>query len=479
MSHLATVSYLLGDKYSVLLSREETLFIAGSEDVGYGSWTPSNASLVAEETVRFRDVYNTLRVAPLVADSPNTEFSIAHEPKIVDPLLAEDRLAFHTFINPLVEMDVSITIEDSNGQSVTTEYLTLPPNTWTLVKSGLLFVTNQTSTLRAFTTINFRSDESLNHVHIAHPVLTNYFGFTENLFLREVMTYLPRFLIETDEAQENPTFPMFRLMDLGLAYADHGYRQAQEFIYSDIASGFSDSDDSTKSKLVNPEVADVTYLPWLGQFVGVSRKTSRSGATPWGNLPTTWAEMHTSIDPDADITYSISSIDVSGATLTATPTSLSAGDTVSISGTTNYDGQYLIESISSNTLVLNPAIDEATESTGTVTLVDTSWIEIEQYDTQDSNYISSQRNLATTARTGHNAGTKQAIIDTLESFLLGDKWYSYSANPLSNPWVISLQTLTSETPGGVTGEQSDLVIFELAPVKPMGFSIVHECIESA
>ena len=478
MSHLLSVPVLMQDKYFVLLSREETLFISSPEATGYGSWQTTNASLVAEETFRFRDEYNTLRIQPLVAGNGplgNTEFSVFHEPKIVESVLFGDKLAFHTFIHPLVEMEVSITVQDSNGLSVSSEYVTAPPSTWTLVRSTELPVTQQTQTLRAWATINFRSNSSLSHVHIAHPVLTNVYGFTENLFLRELVTYTPRFLVETDEAQENPKFPMFRLLDVGLSYADAAYKQAEEFRYRDIASGYNANDNTTKSTLVNPDVADSKYLPWLAQFVGVTRKSTRAGATPWGNLPITWDEIHTSIDPDADVTYTIDSINVDGAFLGATPSGFSEGDTVSITGTTNFNGQFLITSISSNFIVLEPAISATDEYTGTVTLVDTSWIEIESFNTIDSNYDDAQRNLISTARTGHNAGTKQAIIDTLEQILLGTKSYTYSVDPFNSPWVITIETLTSETPNGVDDVESEVVVAQLETVKPMGFTISHTC----
>jgi hypothetical protein len=408
----------------------------------------------------------------------NTEFSIAHDLKVIPDQIDYDKLIFHVFVYPMTEMQVSITIEDSNGLSTSTEYVDIPPLTWTLIKSAELAVTLQTATLRAFTTVNFRSDSSLLHAHIAHPIFTNSYGFTENEFLRECVTFMPRFLVETDEAQENPKFPMFRYMDVGLAYADRAYKQAKEFAYKDIASGFDTFDNSTRSTLVDPIVAEPEYLSWLGQFVGITRKSARSGATPWGNLPGVWDDIHLSIDPDADITYSISSINVSGATLSSTPSSLSEGDTVSITGTTNFNGQFLITSIVGNQIVLDPAISEADEYTGTVTLVDNSWVEIESYNTQDSNYIEAQRNLITSARTGHNAGTKQAIIDTLEEILLGTKTYSYSVDPFASPWVISIQTLTTETPGGATGFASQLILDQLANVKPMGFIIEHECTDS-
>lgn len=481
MSHLVAADLLAGTKYSLLLSEEETLFLSSPETTGYGTWSPTNASLVPEETFRFRQAYTVLRVQPLVAGNGtggSTEFSIEHEPKIVSQSLVGDKLALHVFVYPQTEMQVSLTLEDSNSVVAQSEYVTIPPQTWTLIKSAELAVTEQTQILRCTSSIHFRSNSSLNHLHVAHPILTNVYGFTENLFLRECLAFTPRFLIETDEAQENPKFPMFRFMDLGTAYADRAYRQIEDFRYRDISMGYDANDSSTWSKLVNVEVAEPDYLPWLGQFVGVTRKGARAGATPWGNLPTTWLEMHTSIDPDPELTFSISSIDSSGATLTATPTGLSIDDTVSISGTTNFNGQFRVSFISGSDITLDPAISAPAESTGTVTVVDSSWQEIESFDTQDSNFVAAQRTLIRTARTGHNAGTKQAIVDTLDEFLLGEQQYVYLVDHINEPWTIRIRTLTSETPSGVNGQPSIVLLDQLEPVRPMGFQIIHTCVDA-
>lgn len=479
MSHLDDVAYLLGDNYRLLLDREETLFFAGPNDIAFGSWTGTNASLVAEETFRYESTYNSLRVTPLTPGNGvggTTTFSLEHAPKIVPQSFTDDSAQFHAFIYPTEEMRVSITIEDSNGLSLTSEETILPPNFWSLLKSSEFEITEQTSVLRIFTRINFtNSSASQAHVHVAQPILTNSYGFTENSFLRETVTYLPRFLLETDSVQTDPSFPMIRMMDVGLAYANRGYEQIEQFRYRDTSTGRDDSNPDTLSQLVNPDTTNVDYLRWLGQFVGVTDTPVRTGGTPWGYLPTTWSEIHTSIDPDVDVTFSISSIDVNGAVLSSTPSSLAEGYVVSISGTVNYNGQFQIVSISGTTLELEPALDFATENTGTVTLVDNSWTEIEFFDTRDANYEISQRNLITTQRTGLRAGTKQAIVDTLEQVLLYTKSYLYAINPTRYPWMIFIETLTDETPEGVNGVESQYLVRELNEVKPMGFIIYHRC----
>lgn len=477
MSHDPNVQYLMEGKSTLFLSEAEYRFIQEPDTTGYGSWTPTNASLAPEKTFRFRDEYNTLRIKPEVIGSPWTEFSIEHEPKIIPNSLAGDKIIFFAFFYALSTSQVRITVENSNLASTTTEYFEVPALTWTLVRSNELDIPTQTTALTYWTTIDIRSSNGAEHFHMAHPVLTNSYGFTQNIFLRELITYMPRFLLETDSEQTAPQFPMSRYLDIGLAYADRGFRQADSFKYRDVAGGYEDTDDSTKSYLVNPDVAANEYLPWLGQFVGVKLLTAPGGTTPWGNLPSTWEAIHTDIDPAADVTYNISAIDVTGVTVTTTPTGISEGDTISVAGTTNFNGQYLVTSVAGSTLVLDPAISASPEATGTITLVDNSWIELEAFDLLDANLETTRRDLVSTARTGHNAGTNQAIIDAIKPLLSGTQTIIINIDPITAPWTITVYTLTTETPQGLTGFPSVDVLLAARACKPMGFALLHECVD--
>jgi hypothetical protein len=479
MSHLQDVAYLLGDRFALLLSTEETLFFSGPDTISFGSWQGTNASLVAEETFRYQNEYNSLRVTPTSPGNGlngSTSFSIQHSPKIVPKYLGEDEITFHAFVYPLSEVIVSVTVEDDSGNAITTDSVTLPPNFWHLVKSKPLPIQQQTAVLRCFASVSFTYAEGGNsHLHVSQPILTNYYGLADNLFLRETIAELPRYLLETDEQQVNPTFPMVRFMDVGLAYADRAFRQVDEFRYRDISSGVDYNIPSTLSELVNPETTQVDYLRWLGQFVGVTRTPARAGGTPWGFLPTTWEAIHTSIDPEPDVSYSINIISTGLITVGASPAGINEGDVISVSGTSSFDGQYQVTNINSNELTVEPSIVATTENTGQITLVDNSWTEIEFFDTRDANYEISQRNLITTQRTGFNAGTKQSIIDTLEQTLLYTKSYLYGTNSIQLPWRIYIETLVEETPEGVDGQESQYLLDQLEEVKPMGFSIRHTC----
>jgi hypothetical protein len=173
----------------------------------------------------------------------------------------------------------------------------------------------------------------------------------------------------------------------------------------DIASGYDPDDDSTKSALVEPTVADPRFLAWLGQVVGVKLASSVGGTTPWGNLPTTWTTFINAIDD--------------------------AGD--------NDDN--------------------------------TTWEEIETYNPGDSNFVSGRRQQITTARLGHNAGTRDGIISSVETVLTGTKEVNLVIDPIGSPWTIRINTLTAETPSGAN---SDPQVLEVASEsRPLGFVLTH------
>lgn len=470
----------LSSHYVNFLDEEDVYFLSST-----GTWSATNASLAAENSRLFRSTYYPLRVQALSAGSPYTEVSLTHQEVQVSSEYGNDYIDSTVNLFSSVPLEVSVQIENSALQSVTSDYVSIPASTWTVVRSAKLSVPTNLTNLTYRATYYFRSSNGIFSVLFGHPVVKNAYGFTDNLFLREVLTRMPQFLIDADSEQTFPQYPMSRLMDVGLVYADRAFRQAINFRFRDVSEGLLDSDDSTKSTLVDADVVDAEYLPWLAQFVGIKLDRLASGTTPWGNLPTTWENIHEDIDPAEDITYTITSISRDGsgtvtAVVSSSPTNLAIGQTVSVEGTTSLNGQFELTDVDTgtNTLTWAQSGASATESTGTVTFVDTEWIEIETYDTTDANFIPSRRELVKDARTGLDAGTCRSLRDGVRYLLTGTQTIDVFFDPVEFPWKIFVKTLTSETPGGVTGSESALLSSELRKVKPMGFIVYHECVAS-
>lgn len=450
-----------------------------------GTWVATNASLAVERTRIFRDSYQTLRIQPLSVSAPYTEVQITHQAPIIGSDYANDKMVGSAFIYPYAPLQVAIRINSSIPTQTDIVYVNCPALTWTLVRSAELEVPSNITNQNYYMTILFKSSGGLQHFHVGHPVLTNSYGFTQNRFLRETMMFMPQVLTEIDSQQTEPTFPMYRFMDVGLVYADSGYRQSIDFRYRDISEGYDETDDTTKSTLVDPDVAESEYLPWLAQFVGIQLPRIVGGSTPWGNLPPTWEQIMEDIDPVADVTYNISSVTRDGAgtvtaLLTTSPAGLQVGYVVSVRDTVGLDGQFeLIDvDLGTNTVQWSQEGSSTTETVGNITLVDTSWLEIEAYNTADSNFLPKRRALVNEARTGHRAGTLGALENAAKVNLTGTKAVNIIVEPIESPWIIYVQTLTSETPSGVTGQPATPIVIELNKVRPMGFTVIHECVAS-
>lgn len=380
------------------LDKEDSYF-----ETSTGTWAVTNGTANVDFTFRFRNQYHTLKVSPTSSSS----VTLQHDQILFSSDYSNDYITFYAHIYCESKVTVVVTVTSSYGEtnSVTT---TLNALTWGIVRGPEIKVP-QTQGSTGFTASIEITNHNQTSIYLAHPVLTNIYAIRNNLFLRMCMQRMPAFFIEKDSEQTYPNFPLLRLMDVGLSYAGHGVSQLNSFPYLDIASGYDSTDDSTKSSLVEPQVANKKFLPWLAQIVGVKLTQSVGGSTPWGNFPSTWGSFVTAVDD--------------------------AGDN-----------------------------DTKAE-----------WFEIESFNTSDNNFVQGRRDQITTARTGHNAGTKTAIIDAIETILTGTKTIKYTVGTIDNPWLITVETLTSETPAGVNDTESETVINVVENSRPMGFIIQHFC----
>ena len=266
MTQSATALSELSSHYNNFLSADETYFISSP-----GTWTATNASVVVDNTILFKNRYRTLNVQAISAGSPYTEVELTHQPFLVGPEYVTDSIDATAFFYSSLPVEIRVEISNSLSQSVSTEYVFVPASTWTLIRSEFLAVPTNVVNQTFSASFTIRSSNGQFNLLMAHPVVKNAYGFADNFFLRETISGLPRFLVDLDSEQTRPQFPMSRFMDVGLIYADRAFRQTLDFRYRDISEGYLESDDSTKSTLIDPEIVDPEYLPWLAQFVGTRR----------------------------------------------------------------------------------------------------------------------------------------------------------------------------------------------------------------
>jgi hypothetical protein len=132
------------------------------------------------------------------------------------------------------------------------------------------------------TSINIRVQLTFTHhlgqpFFITVPVLLDDNAFKANTFVRNAPKFLPTFYLDLDSAAQNPDDPMMKLFDLMTASADDVSRLYVDYFdyeLTEIAPGEDGTEEWARSKLTDPDYAEVENLEWLAQFSGVNLRSS-------------------------------------------------------------------------------------------------------------------------------------------------------------------------------------------------------------
>lgn len=439
-----------------------------------GSWTSPNAVLSIEYNDTVSEGYNTLKISPSTLGPVTVTF---------DPIRStlndrNDNMVFHC--RTKCESDLLATVVISRAaEGSSSRQIAVPSGRWNILRAQPINIPFTSETYLFTTTLTFANHNG-SPILLTMPVMHRDLAFTDNLFVREIVPLIPEVFTAIDSVQEYPTFPMYRLLEVGLAYAGVGSDQFDHFRYRDISEGRVDSDPFTFSGFVSPVVAERRFLPWLAQFNGVRLFDPVIGTTPWGNLPETWTGIMQSIDPAADVVLTISSISRASNVVTAvvleSVASISAGHTVSVSLAGSFNGQFIVTSVNTGTSTIQWTQTGAdqTASAGVVKKVDTEWIELEAFETDVTGIDEYLRWQVETGYYGVKAGSREAIIEATKQVLTGTKTVNVYSNWQGNPWVIKVYTKTAETPDGVEGVSSSRVLQAVERARPAGYQVIHE-----
>lgn len=452
------------------LSGDNTTFVTS-----VGDWTSTNSNLVPDFDFHKYDNINSLKITPTAYDpivlSLNGTNTSLRE--------SNDNIDLHFWMwstnDVLVTVDLSLGSEASSTISQT-----YAGGIWNVVRANPVDVPLSSETYPIGITITL-TNHGGGTVWLSNPVLYQEYKFTRNRFVRETVPLIPRIFTELDKIQTRPTFPMYRMMEIGLAYAGVGFEQQEHFRYRDVAGGRKSTDPETLSGLVDPTVADVAFLPWLSQFTGTQYIDPTIRTTPWGNLPATWQQVMQDIDEAVDIVLNVTSLtrtsNVVSAVLDGDVTDYAIGQTVLVSGAGTFDGQFLItgQDIGTSTIEWSQDGSDDTILTGTVSLIDQSWIELEAFRIDITNRVEFLRWQVENQYYGVRAGTLEALAEATKFYLTDTKTVNIFPKHQGVPFLIKIFTKTSETPGGVDGEESLELVQALQAAKPAGFKIVHEC----
>lgn len=449
-----------------------------------GSWTVTsgNASLVSTASFSPVDFYNahSLKITPTNTDP----ITLTVDNIVVMSDASGDDVSFHCRFYGSRNITFATTITNVTSSSTSTREEVCPSNRWSIVRGEPVDVPITTADQTFSFTFQI-SDHDGQVCYISLPTAYLEYAFTGNAFMREMTTLLPRVIVEQDSEQQYPTFPLARFAELGLSFAGLAMRQRERFRYRDAMAGRDENDPSTLSQLVDPTVCDDTFVPWLAQFAGIKLLGSSTSTTAWGNLPGTWATQSLadeaasedlaivtiSRDGAGEVTAVVSSADAQG---------LEAGDVISVFGTTDFNGSFTLTEVTdaspNSTMKWDDAGSVTSETSGSITHVE--WIELETYDVATAGLTAYWRWQLQTKYNGYKAGTVEAIEESAKYFLSDTQSCRVTTHYGGDRWAIHIETLTSETPGGVTGVASDLIVETVSSTIPAGFTYSHACVTS-
>lgn len=324
---------------------------------------------------------------------------------------------------------VSAILNMRSGSELLTETATksVRANTWTWVAVETQDTISHSQTLYAEGQFVVTSPAAGTQIFFAAPVLVTTDSVTQNEFSAEIWLRLPDYFRDADAVQVDPNFPLYRFVDVLFATGSQ-----VEFLWDWISyvppdEGGDETNDFA-SNLVNPDTCCPSYLPWLADILGINLVNPVSGFTAWENLA--------SDDP--------------------IPEPLS-----------NWEEWQFYEAVDTDN-------DNANE-----------WSELENFDTEPIDSIEFVRWQVSTAYYGLNGGTCNAMARSIMQTLSGTKSVQFVKHSAArqgysnNPWILVVETLTTETPDvNADGQESTQILQVVKNATPAGVKVIHRSVSA-
>ena len=173
------------------------------------------------------------------------------------------------------EAFVETTLFVNSSDSVVNAPGVLSPQ-WNIFRSDPITLSVESGTPAIDINFEIVPNEPSEDVYFTVPACYRQFeALSENAVLPVIYGNMPSIFFSEDlEYQGKPDIPLTRFIDIATYTMDEIYKKLRGYLYLDVSEGYVDSDDETKSTLVNQDVADFKTLVWLAKFSG-TRPISR------------------------------------------------------------------------------------------------------------------------------------------------------------------------------------------------------------
>lgn len=171
--------------------------------------------------------------------------------------------------------------------------------------------------------------------------------------------------------------------------------------------------------------------------------------------------------------------------VTATVTSSSSfavGSYITVQGAvssgTSFNGNFRVHQTTSTTISWRQqGVTESASTNGTITLLDTEWIEVMGFDPDVIDLLDYQRWVLGTQVFGTLSGTRVGLETALERNLINQKRYRILYNYNNDPWRVHIESATSDTDFGEEGLPNTKLLGALELCRPCGVLFTHECVD--
>ena len=140
---------------------------------------------------------------------------------------------------------------------------------WFIFRSDSITIDEPEGTPTVSINIDFEPTDPEEKFYFTMPALyQKYEFFTKNPAVSLVASQMPQVFIDIDaETESNPDVPLLRFIDVASLGLGEAYEITRRIVYLDIDDGYKESDDDTKSTLVDHDVANLATLLWMCKFI--------------------------------------------------------------------------------------------------------------------------------------------------------------------------------------------------------------------
>lgn len=261
---MATTLNLLSADSALLRSTSASVSIpissSGTE------WVSTNSTLSVIPTEFITNLRYVLRIAP----SGSGDITIILDEQLLRLAENGETLSFNAKIRPSSECTVISQLVVDGETAIDPHQQSLSGGVYGAIQSNTVLVPDdeQVHSVSASITV---SGHGGGNIYLTYPNLINDRAFYNNQYIPLSRNFMPDFYWEIDSAEQYPTAPFHRLIDVLTSAANEvmaEYQSIYPFERNEISNAEQLAELEINSSLTNPAFVKDKYINWLSQFTG-------------------------------------------------------------------------------------------------------------------------------------------------------------------------------------------------------------------